>query len=149
MEVAINNPSPLLTLLLPIISGGLAGGLVSVISNRIFHWRAMRTKFYPVLNNMYSAYVVRMEKPEGRYWVNIVGQNPSNEDEEFVEHRSDFISGLIEFNELKEARVLRTAILDNSVKEHKMPGILSKLDLQPEATALNECMKVLHKKLKL
>jgi hypothetical protein len=143
------SPNPVLTLLLPIISGGLAGGLVSVISNRIFHWRALRTKFYPVLNNMYCAYVIRMEKPEGRYWVNIVGQNPSPADQEFIDHRSGFIQALIEFNELKEARVLRTAILDNSMREHKTPGILSKLDLQPEATALDECMRVLHKKLKL
>ncbi len=139
----------MLTLLVSIISGGLAGGIVSAISNRIFHWRALRTQFYPKLSNIYSAYVIRFEEPEGRYWVNIVGQNPSNEDEEFVDHRSNFISELVAFNELKEARVLRKAILDNSMCEHKTPGILSKLDLGPEADALNECLKVLHQKLKL
>ena len=37
----------MLTLLVSIISGGLAGGIVSAISNRIFHWRALRTQFYP------------------------------------------------------------------------------------------------------
>jgi hypothetical protein len=31
------NPNPMLTLLVSIISGGLAGGIVSAISNRIFH----------------------------------------------------------------------------------------------------------------
>ena len=56
---------------------------------------------------------------------------------------------LVAFNELKEARVLRKAILDNSMREHKAPGILSKLDLSPEADALNECLKVQHKRLKL
>jgi hypothetical protein len=35
------------------------------------------------------------------------------------------------------------------MREHKTPGILSKLDLGPEADALNECLKVLHKKLSL
>jgi|ERR1700685_4556009 hypothetical protein len=115
-----------------------------------FHWRALRTQFCPKLNNMYSAaYVIRFEKPQGRYWVNIVGQNPSNEDEEFVDHRSNFISDLIAFNELKEARILRKAILDNSMKRHNTPGILSKLDLSPEADPLDACLKVLHKKLKL
>jgi len=110
----------------------------------------MRTKFYPVLNNMHAAYIIRLEKPEGRYWVKIVGQNPSNEDSEFIEHRTSFIHELVEFNELKEARVLRTAILDNSAKEDKPPGnLLSKLDLSPEADALSTCLNLLHKKLKL
>lgn len=92
----------MLTLLVSIISGGLAGGIVSAISNRIFHWRALRTQFYPKLSNMYSAYIIRFEKPNGRYWVNIVGQNPSNEDEEFVEHRSIFISELVALRQFIE-----------------------------------------------
>ena len=61
----------MLTLLVYFISGGLAGGIVSAISNRIFHWRALRTQFYPKLNNMHSAYVIRFsETPQGqgRYW---------------------------------------------------------------------------------
>ena len=139
-------------LLISFVSGGLAGGIVSVIFNRVFHWRALRTQFYPKLNNMYCAYVVRFnETPQGRgrYWVTVVGQNPKPEDEEFIDQRSVFIHDLIAFNELKEARKLRQAILDNAGREHVTPGILSKLDLQPEATALDECMKVLHQKLKL
>lgn len=145
------TPNPALTLLVSMVSGGLAGGVVSAISNRIFHWRALRTQFYPKLNNMYSAYVIRFNEVKdghGRYLVNIIGENPSDEDVPFVEHRSDFIQDLIAFNELKEARKLRQAILDNSLKKKSDP-ILSKLDLQPEATALNECMKVLHEKLRL
>ena len=143
--------NPTLTLLVSIISGGLAGGIVSAISNRIFHWRALRTAFYPKLNNMYAAYMIRLNEIKGgrgRQLVNIPGQMPSNENAEFVEHRSDFIQDLITFNELKEARKLRQAILDNSVKAKSDP-ILSKIDLQPEATALDETMKILHKKLKL
>ena len=73
------------TFLASFLGGGLAGGLVNVIANRFFHWRTLRTQFYPKVNNIYSAYVIRMEKPEGRYWVTIVGNNPSAEDEEFVE----------------------------------------------------------------
>ncbi len=138
----------MLTLLVAIISGGLAGGIVSAISNRIFHWRALRTQFYPKLSNVYSSYIIRFEKPNGRYWVNIVGHNPSDEDEEFVDHRSNFISELVAFNELKEARVLRKAILDNS-NQNLSAGSTLKLDLGPEANALNECLKVLHRKLKL
>jgi hypothetical protein len=136
--------------LVSFLSGGLAGGCVSVFLNRWFHWRDMRVKFYPVLNNIHSAYIIRMEKPEGRYLVNIVEQNPSLEDEEFVDHRSNFIvSDLIQFNELREVRKLRKAIMENQAKEHKTPGILTKLDLTPECLALGECLKTLHKKLKI
>jgi hypothetical protein len=66
--------------LVSFLSGGLAGGCVSVFLNRWFHWRDMRVKFYPVLNNIHSAYIIRFEKQEGRFLVNIVGQNPSPED---------------------------------------------------------------------
>src|ERR1017187_14614 len=138
----------MLTLLVSIISGGLAGGIVSAISNRIFHWRALRTQFYPKVGNMYSAYIIRFEKPNGRLWVNIVGNSPADEDQEFVDHRSNFITELVAFNDLKEARVLRKAILDNSMHDLS-PGSTNKHDLGPEATALSECLKVLHKKLKL
>jgi hypothetical protein len=138
------------TLLVSIVSGGLAGGVVSAISNRIFHWRALRTQFYPKLNNMYSAYVIRFsETNQGRYWTTVVGQNPSPEDEEFIDRRSVFIHDLIAFNELKEARKLRQEMLDNGAKEHVPLGLPSTLDLQPEADALGRCMTILHKKLKL
>ena len=73
-----------------VIGGGLAGACVSVFFNRLFHWRELRTKLYPVLSNMYSAYVIRMENPEGRYWTTIVGNIPSPDDSDFVDHRSSF-----------------------------------------------------------
>lgn len=137
------------SLIVSFLGGGLAGGSVNVW----YQWRNrqkdLRTKFYPVLNDMYSAYVIRMEKPQGRYWVTIVGQNPSAEDEEFVTQRTNFISDLIQFNDLKEARVLRKAILDNGMCGHHTPGILTKLDLNPEAASLGDCLKKLHDELKL
>lgn len=142
----------LLALLVSLAGGGLAGGVVSVLYNRSVRHRTLRTDFYTKLKNMYSAYVIRFsETPggQGRYWVNIVGENPKGADREFVDHRSNFIDGLVAFNELEEARVLRTAILDNSTKEVKTPGTMLKLDLQPELNALDACMKVLHKKLRL
>jgi hypothetical protein len=129
-----------------LVGGGLAGGCVNVFFNRWFHWRGMRTKFYPVLNDIYAAYMIRMEKPEGRYWVTVVGQTPSREDEEFVDHRSTFIAELIQFNELKEARVLRKQILDNAMKGHHVPDLLTKVDLTPECEAITACFQKLHKK---
>jgi hypothetical protein len=69
-------------------------------------------------------------------------------DRDFVEHRSNFITGLVAYNELKEARVLRKAILDKS-NHNLSPGSTVKHDLGPEANALNDCLKVLHKKLNL
>lgn len=50
---------------------------------------------------------------------------------------------------IPEQQCLRQAILDNATKEHKAPGILSKLDLQPELEALDTCIKQLHDKLEL
>jgi hypothetical protein len=139
----------LLNLVGSLISGGLAGGCVSTL----YQWRNrqkdLRTKFYNILNDMHSAYVIRMEDPDGRYWVNVVGQVPSADDEDFINHRSNFISDLIQFNDLKEARVLRNAILDNQSNAHTSPGLLTKTDLKPEAFALDTCLNVLHKKLKL
>ena len=132
-----------------LLGGGLAGAFVSVASNRIFHWRALRTKFYPVLNNMHSAYVIRMEKPEGRYWTTIVGYVPAPQDEGFVEHRASFISDLIKYNELKEVRVLRKRLLDNAASSDHNWGEAATLDLAPESGALNDCLCTLHKKLKI
>ena len=134
---------------------GIASLLWNIFIKLTADWpkqRALRAEFYPKLNDMYAAYLIRFNETKegrGRYLVNVVGNLPSREDDQFVNHRTDFIQGLIAFNELKEARKLRQAILDNSANPHNTPGILSKLDLQPEAQALNECMKVLHKKLKL
>jgi hypothetical protein len=132
-----------------VLGGGLAGACVSVAFNRLFHWRELRTKFYPVLNNMYSAYVIRMARPEGRYWTTIVGNIPSPEDEGFVDHRSSFLSDLVQYNELKEVRVLRKQLLDNAMSGDHNPGEVAKLDLAPESAALHACLITLHKKLKI
>ena len=103
-----------LGLVVSFLGGGLAGACVSVFSNRLFHRRELRTKFYPILNNMFSAYVIRMTEPEGRYWTNIVGNNPFVEDQGFINHRSSFASDLVQYSELKEVRVLRKRLLDNA-----------------------------------
>lgn len=137
------------TLAASFLGGGLSGGCVNVWFNRQSRHRDLRTKLYPKLNDIHSAYLIRMEKPEGRYWVTIVGNNPSDADEEFVNHRSTFISDLIQFNQLREARALRKRIIENSLNGHHTPGLLTKLDLTPEARALNDCLKILHKKLRL
>jgi len=64
-----------LQIVVSIFSGGLAGGCVGAFSNRIFHWQEMRKQFYPELNNLHSAYVIRMERPEGRYLTTTIGNN--------------------------------------------------------------------------
>lgn len=131
------------------LSGGLAGGCVGAISNRVFYWRSLRTQFYPKQNDFFAAYLIRMEKPEGRYWEGTVGLVPSLEDEEFVDHRSDFISGLIQFNELKEARDLRTSLVENLNPTGAVEGTKLKIDLIPEYKAVSECLSKVQKKLKL
>jgi hypothetical protein len=139
----------LLTVATSVLGGGLAGGCVNVLHNRASHARDLRTKFYPVLNNMHSAYIIRMENPEGRYWTIVVGYVPSKEDEEFVSHRAQFVSDLIQFNELKEVRKLRKVIMDKFFEGHDAPGSTVKYDLAPECKALSDCLDTLHKKLDL
>jgi hypothetical protein len=140
---------PSITIIASICGGGLAGACVSLVFNRVFHRRELRTKFYPLLNNMFSAYVIRREKAQGRYWTTIVGNIPAREDEEFVDHRSSFVSDLVQYNELKEVRILRKKLLDNTMSGDHEPGKELKLDLAPESAALNACLMTLHKKLKL
>jgi hypothetical protein len=130
------------------LCGGLAGACVSVAFSRVFHWRELRTKFYSVLNNMISAYVIRMENLEGRYWTTVVGNLPAPEDEDFVDHRSSFMSDLVQYNELKEERILRKQLLDNAMSGNHNAGEIATLDLAPESTALHACLITLHKKLK-
>jgi hypothetical protein len=139
----------ILGLIVSFLGGGLAGACVSVLSNRIFHRRDLRTKFYPALNNMHSAYVIRMANPEGRYWTNVVGYVPSAEDENFVEHRGQFIGDLIPYIELKEVRILRKKMLDNSMSGDRKHGETAVTDLAPESAALTACLITLHKKLKI
>jgi hypothetical protein len=135
--------------LVSLVSGGLAGGFVSAMFNRIFHRRALRTQFYPKLGNILSAYVIRTEHPEGRYWINTVGKNPAEQDRQFVDHRADFILDLVQFNELKEARELRKTLLDNRGHGIGQEGTVLKTDLLPEQEAILNCLNKVHKKLQL
>lgn len=131
-----------------VISGGLSGACVNVFFNHRFHWRELRTKFYPKVKDLWAAYLIRMEKPEGQYWVTIIGNQPSRTDKEFVDHRAFFISDLVQFNELKEARILRKRFSENMIGATGSVGTLSKLDLAPEAQALQVCHDTLYRKLK-
>jgi hypothetical protein len=109
-------------LIASMLSGGLAGGCISAISNHVFHWRALRTQFHPKLNNIFGEYAIRMENPEGRYRTGRVGCVPPPEDASFVNHRSDFIMSLPQFNELKEARELRRVLINNPNPNHAEKG---------------------------
>jgi hypothetical protein len=93
--------------------------------------------------------MIRLENPEGRYWTHVIGDVPSPEDGEFVGHRSSFVNGLVEYNELKEVRKLRRQIVNHSVSGDHKTGEVEKYDLGPEIAALHACMVKLHKKLKL
>jgi hypothetical protein len=139
----------LVTVAVSILGGGLAGGCVNVVSSRITRRRDLRTKFYPKLNDMHSAYLIRMQDPQGMYWTHTVGKVPLREDEVFVEHRSTFISDLVQFNELNEARTLRAAMLNNMMSGDHTPGVVRQVDLKPESDALGACLRVLHDKLGL
>ncbi len=132
-----------------VVSGGLAGGCVSALSNRIFHWRTLRTQFHPKLNDIFGEYVIRMEKPEGRYWASRVGYPPSPEDEKFVDRRTEFVTNLPQFNELREARELRRALITDLNPNHAGTGTEIKTDLMPEHTAISRCLDIVQKKLKL
>jgi hypothetical protein len=55
----------------------------------------------------------------------------------------------VQYNELKEVRVLRKQLLDNAVSGNHNPGEVAKLDLAPESAALDACLITLHKKLKI
>lgn len=138
-----------ITIIVSLLGGGLSGACINVAFNRYTRQRQLRTAFYQVLLNMYSAYVIRMENPTGRYWINIVGNNPSSDDKEFVEHRSSFVSELVQYNELKEVRTLRTVLLDNGSSGNHTRGEEFKLDLLPESNALGACLAKVHKDLGL
>jgi hypothetical protein len=148
-QTAQHSTITFLGILASLVGGGLSGGCVSLFFNRLWHLRAQRTQFYPKVNNLYSAYVIRFQNPTGRYWVNIVGNNPSPADAQFVRHRSEFIMDLVQFNELKEARALRQKMVGNSMTGHGMTGLPNTLDLGPEEIALKTCLGNLQKKLGL
>lgn len=135
--------------MISMLGGGLAGGLVSTWLNRIFHWRALRTRFHPHLNNFWGEYVLRIQNSDGRHWETKVGYEPLPKDKKFVEHRTDFVFRLVEFNELKEARELRKKMLTTLNPDHAEKGEIIKTDLTPEYRAVEECLMTVQKKLKL
>ena len=53
-------------IIVSIISGGLAGGSVSTFANRHYYLRSLRTRFYPKVNNIHAAYLLRLQDPQKR-----------------------------------------------------------------------------------
>ena len=135
--------------LVSLVGGGLAGGCVSVVSGRVFHWRTLRTQFHPILNHFWGAYSIRIEKSEGRHLTTIVGKAPPSEDDGFIRHRSSFIHELVRFNELKEARELRKGLITNLNPQGASVGSTIETDLMPEYEAVSKCLKIVQGKLKL
>jgi hypothetical protein len=132
-----------------LIGGGLAGGTISTVSGRMQRKRALRTQFWPTINNMMGHYVVRFEKSDGRFWRGTVGLMPQPEDAEFVDRRVEFFFKLPEFNELPEVRPLLAAMAHNINPDHAPAGAEITRDLKPEFDALIQCLSVIEKKLKI
>jgi hypothetical protein len=136
----------------PFVASLIGGGAVGGIINVTYQWRIrqkdLRTKFYTVLGNMNAAYLIRMEQPGGKELVQIPNQAPLGADRDFVDHRTAFVSELIQYCDLKEVIVLRQKILDNAFHGVGSTGPV-KTNLVPEAQAIDECMRLIHKKLKL
>lgn len=130
------------------LGGGLAGGCINTLFNRLFYWRSLRIRFYPKLSSIFSAYAIRMENPKGRYWVTIVGKIPHANDDNFIRHRSHFLGEMIEFTELKEVRKLRQAMLANT-NHNAEEGEELTTDLMPELNALGDCVKTIEKRMRL
>jgi hypothetical protein len=132
-----------------LIGGGAVGGLINVAYQWRNRQRDLRTAFYPVLNNMNAAYLIRMQQqPGGNELVQIPDKAPLGADRDFVDHRTAFLSDLIKYTDLKEVIILRQKILDNAFKGAGSTGPVT-TNLVPEAQAIDACMRVLHKKLKL
>jgi hypothetical protein len=110
--------------------------------------RFLRTAFYPVINNMNAAYLIRMGQPGGKELVQTPDQAPLGADRDFVNHRTAFLMDLIKYTDLKEVIILRQKILDNAFHGAGSTGPIT-TSLVPEAQAISECMQVLHRKLKL
>jgi hypothetical protein len=136
-------------LCISIVSGGLAGASVSTFANRIFYARALRTRFHPIVNNLWGSYINRLHKPDGRYLVNTVGYLHPPEDRPFVESRSEFFDKLIEFSELKEARELRRSLFANLNPNRLPQGQVLTTDLMVDYKAIDSCLMTVQKKLNL
>lgn len=135
-------------LVVSFIGGGAVGGLINVAYQWRNRQRDLRTAFYPVINNMNAAYLIRMGQPGGKQLVQTPDQAPLGADRDFVNHRTAFLMDLIKYTDIKEVIILRQKILDNAFHGAGSTGPVI-TNLVPEAQAINECMKVLHRKLKL
>ena len=72
------------------------------------------------------------------------------EDAGFLWQRNSFLADLIDFTELKEARILRQKILSNMhATDSHTDGEVIKTDLKPESDALFECVQKVQGKLRL
>lgn len=97
--------------------------------------------------------MLRLEDPKRQLLIQQPGYLPAGEDLKFVEHRSDFIRGLVEFNELEEARELRKKLVENMIASVTVVDANDNsekaTDLMQEYRAVEHCHDVLHKKLRL
>lgn len=135
--------------LVSMLGGGLAGGALNVSYNRRSYIRKLRTDFHPLVNDLFSAYFLRMEHPDGRYWVQRVGYLAALEDRDFVERRSNFVMTLVKFNELREARKLRKMFAEHPNFRGAAEGETIKIDLAPEYDAISKCLETVQRKLSL
>jgi hypothetical protein len=141
-----------MTIVSPIISligGGLAGGALSLYFNRRYYLRKMRTELYPHLEKMIRAYEIRALLPEGKGWI-VDGRryHPGPSDDDFRADRRDFISRLVGFNELKEARELRGTMISSTIPLSPEDGFPT-AELAKEVDALSQCFKTIQEKLRL
>jgi hypothetical protein len=91
-----------------------------------------------------------MENSQDRNLIRTVGQLPLPNDANFVRHRGAFLSGLIDFTELKETRVLRQKLLANEMANgSETNDTVIQTDLMPEYDALLECVRKVQEKLRL
>jgi hypothetical protein len=95
-----------------------------------------------------SAEIRMQQQPGGKELIQTPDAAPLGADRHFVDHRTAFVSDLIKYTDLKEVIILRQKILDNAFKDARSTGPVT-TNLVPEAQAINDCMRVLHKELKL
>ena len=143
------DPLTIVSPLISLIGGGLAGGALSLYFNRRYYLRKMRTELYPYLEKMVRAYGIRSILPEGKSWI-VDGRKyrPGPTDDEFRAARTEFISRLVGFNELKEARELRGTMISSTIPPDPDDGFPT-TELDKEADALSQCFKTIQKKLRL
>jgi hypothetical protein len=98
---------------------------------------------------MVRAYEIRSLLPEGKGWI-VDGRKyrPGPSDDDFRATRREFISRLVGFNELKEARELRGTMISSMIPPDPDDGFPT-AELEKEADALSQCFKTIQRKLNL